>query len=102
MENMQFEVLLKKEVLYLFNLCEGAESKVVINLYHRSNVTEPIASTYNAENNRFRRLLEFYSTGTDKYLISVSFERSNLDCAVVVCGMIKENISSYISLPTLE
>lgn len=97
MDNEKFVVNLKKNTLYLFDICQGPRSYAVVNIYDEND--QLIASTLDPETSRFTRTLSFYSGASGQYSISVSFKHSDEDCIVVLFGMIRKNIETYTRLP---
>lgn len=98
-QGVKYIVNLKKNTLYLFNICEGEDAKVVIKLYDVNSEDEPVATTYNESEKKYTQILSYYSKSGGSYSLSVSFEKAEQNCAVVVCGMIRKNIDTYVKLP---
>lgn len=99
MQHMKFEVNLSRNTLYLFNICEGDKAGVKIKIYDTQDESAPIASTYDESSGRHNRILSVYPKHSGKYAIQVIFSDDSPKCAVLVLGMIRKNIETYITIP---
>lgn len=93
--DVTFEVTLKRNILYIFNVCEGkGRNSMVIELY--DNDDKLISSSYNEKTKKNDKIIAFRPKATGKYYISTFFEKERENCCIIMFGMIKKNIEQYV------
>jgi len=97
--DVKFQVTLKRNILYIFNVCGGAkgENNMVLKLF--DNNDKLIASSVDKKGKTNSRVLVFKPEKAGKYYISAFFKENEATCWLVLFGMIKNNINEYYNVP---
>jgi len=93
--DVNFEVTLKRNVLYIFNVCEKqGKNSMVLKLFDSQN--KIVSTSINAKTKGNDKILTFQPKETGKYYISSLFERKEDKCCLIMFGMVRKNIKNYI------
>lgn len=93
--DVQFIVTLKRNALYIFNVCQGSgQNGMILNLYDSNN--KLVASSLNSKNKKNEKIITFRPELPGKYFLTTVFEKKEDSCCLVMFGMIKKNIEQYI------
>lgn len=93
--NIEYAVTLKRNILYVFNICEGSgKNSMVLNLWDSDN--KQVASSINKKTKNNDRIIFFRPTVAGKYYISTFFDKKEENCCLIIFGMIKKNIDKYV------
>lgn len=81
--DINFSVVLKKSVLYVFNVCEPSQGQnaMVLNLYDKDN---KLVAT--GTDNK----ITFNPAEAGKYSLVSSLEKNGNNCCLILCGMINK------------
>ena len=94
--DVEFQVTLKRNVLYIFNVCQGpGKNSMVLNLIDDKH--KIVASSLNSKSRKNEKIIAFKPEFAGKFYISTFFEKKDDNCCLIMFGMIKKNIEQYIS-----
>lgn len=94
--DVTFTVTLKRNVLYILNVCEGAgRNSMILELYDSNN--KLVSSSFNKQTKKNTKIIAFRPEVAGKYYLSTFFEKKVTKCCIIMFGMIKKNIEQYIS-----
>ncbi len=80
--DVNFSILLKKNVQYVFNVCNSqAKSTIELKLYNEKN---KLLATSTSDK------ITFQPEEAGKYYITTSLEKNSSDCCLILCGMLNK------------
>lgn len=90
---VEFEVTLKRNILYIFNVCDQGKAGMILNLYDRND--KLIATSINPKTKKNDKIITFSPDAAGRYYISTFFEKKDTGCCLIMFGMIRKNINEY-------
>lgn len=95
--DVMFSVNLKRNVLYIFNVCESdGKANMIINLH--DNKDKIVASSVNSQTHKNSKIIAYKPDDAGKYYISAKFAKNDKNCCLILYGMITKNIEQYINV----
>lgn len=100
--DVKFQVTLKRNILYIFNVCgiEGDKTAMVLKLYDSNN--KVVSSSINDKTKVNNKILIFKPEAAGKYYVSTVFEENKSTCCLVLFGMISKNIEQYYNMASYK
>lgn len=87
---------LKRNVLYIFNVCEeDATDNMILHLFNENDSL--LSSSIHPITKKNTKIIAYYTTRGGRYYISTNFPKKKKTCCLVLLGMITKNIEQYIS-----
>ena len=97
--DVEFQVTLKRNILYIFNVCQGpGTNSMILNLIDGKN--KIVATSFNSKTKKNDKIISFRPEAAGKYYISTFFEKKDENCCLIMFGMIKKNIEQYLPVST--
>jgi len=94
--DVEFSVPLRRNVLYIFNVCQnsGGKNSMVLSIY--DNNDKLMVTSVDSKTNKNTRIIAFKPEEAGKYYLKTSFENNENGCCLILLGMIVKNIEGYI------
>jgi hypothetical protein len=88
--DIKVAVLLKKNILYAFNICEGSGKENMI-LSLSDGDSKLLLTSVDKKTKKNDRIIYFRPTVSGKYFISTLFNKDEENCSLIMLGMIKKD-----------
>ncbi len=94
-DSVMYAVTLKRNLLYIFNICDASgKEDAVINLYDKND--KLVTTSINPKTKLNDKIITFKPTAAGKYYISTVSRYGKKSCSLLLFGLIEKNVGHYL------